>query len=330
MTPDRRRQHPTRDAAEDSHAHDHSHGPYGHGPHAHGADVSRGRIAVVLTMTLTVMVAEIVSGLVTGSLALLADAGHMLTDAASLVMALGAAHLSARPATDRSTWGMRRAEVIGAALQASMLGTVGVVVAVRAVLDLAHPPALASGGILVMGAVGLVANVVSLAVLAGGRGENLNTRAAFLEAANDALGSVGVIVAAGVVALTGWERADAVVSLVIVALIVPRTITLLRASGRILMDFTPEHLDLARVREHMLGVDRVEAVHDLHAWTVASGLPVLTAHVVVRDECLRDGHTAGILDNLRTCVAEHFPVRITHATFQLEPASHLAREAIDC
>ena len=301
-------------------AHPHNHS------HDHAAGASRGRLAVVLALVAAVLVAEVVTGLLTGSLALLADAGHMLTDTMGLVVALAAAHLSARAPTDRSTWGMRRAEVIGAALQAGMLAVVGVVVGVRAILDLIAPGDIEADGMLVMGVIGLVANIISMLVLAGGRGSSLNARAAFLEVANDALGSVGVIVAAGVVALTGWTRADAVASLVIVALIFPRAVALLRAAGRVLMDFTPEELDLAEVRRHILTVDHVEDVHDLHAWTVASDLPVMTAHVVVRDECLRDGHTAGILDSLQTCVAEHFPLPITHATFQLEPAAHREHE----
>ena len=316
-----------------SHTH-HDHSPaseHSHGhTHGHGAGASRGRLLVALCLSATVLVAEIVTALLTGSLALLADAGHMLTDVAGLVMALMAAHLSTRPATDRSTWGMRRAEVIGAALQAGMLAVVGVLVAFKAVHNLVEPPQVEASGMLVMGVIGLVANVIALLVLAGGHGDNLNMRAAFLEVVNDALGSVGVIIAAVIVAYTGWTRADAAVSLVIAALILPRAVSLLRSALAVLMDFTPRELDLAQVRSHMLGIDHVEEVHDLHAWTVASGMPVLTAHVVVRDECLRDGHTEEILDRLQNCVAEHFPVRIQHTTLQLEPVSHLEHEAAYC
>ena len=314
-------------SASDSHEHrDHS---LGHS-HNHGAGASRGRLLVALCLSATVLVAEIVTALLTGSLALLADAGHMLTDVVGLVIALTAAHLSVRPATDRSTWGMRRAEVIGAALQAGMLAVVGVFVAFKAVHNLVAPPQVEASGMLVMGVIGLTANVVALLVLSGGHGDSLNMRAAFLEVLNDALGSVGVIIAAAVVARTGWTRVDAVASLVIAVLILPRAVVLLRSALAVLMDFTPEELDLAQVRTHMLGVDHVEEVHDLHAWTVASGMPVLTAHVVVRDECLRDGHTEEILDRLQGCVAEHFPVRIQHATLQLEPVSHLEHEAAYC
>ena len=319
---------------------DHDHSPaateHAHGhSHNHGAGASRGRLLIALCLSVTVLVAEIITALLTGSLALLADAGHMLTDVVGLVMALVAAHLSTRPATDRSTWGMRRAEVIGAALQAGMLAVVGVFVAFKAIHNLLVAPQVEASGMLVMGVIGLVANVIALVVLSGGRGgdghgENLNMRAAFLEVLNDALGSVGVIIAAAIVARTGWTRADAVVSLLIAVLILPRAVALLRSALAVLMDFTPKELDLAQVRTHMLEVDHVEEVHDLHAWTVASGMPVLTAHVVVRDECLRDGHTEEILDRLQGCVAEHFPVRIQHATLQLEPVSHLEHEAAHC
>ena len=293
---------------------------------SHGSASSVPRLLIALGLTITVFVAEVVSALLASSLALLADAGHMLTDIAGLVMALTAARLSTRPPSGRRTWGLRRAEILGAALQAGMLGVVGIAVAVRAIQNLVHPPTVEAGGMLVMGAVGLLANVLSLVVLAGGRGANLNMRAAFLEVANDALGSVGVLVAASVVAGTGWMRADAVVSLAIAALIVPRAVVLLRAAGRVLLEEAPADLDVDEVRRHMLDLDHVEAVHDLHVTQVASGLPVLTAHVVVRDECLRDGHTAAILDALQECVAEHFPVRIEHATFQLEPERHRAHE----
>ena len=319
---------------------DHDHSPaateHAHGhSHNHGAGASRGRLLIALCLSVTVLVAEIVTALLTGSLALLADAGHMLTDVVGLIMALTAAHLSMRPATDRSTWGMRRAEVIGAALQAGMLAVVGVFVAFKAIHNLLVAPQVEASGMLVMGVIGLVSNIIALVVLSGGRGgdghgENLNMRAAFLEVLNDALGSVGVIIAAAIVARTGWTRADAVVSLLIAVLILPRAVALLRSALAVLMDFTPKELDLAQVRTHMLEVDHVEEVHDLHAWTVASGMPVLTAHVVVRDECLRDGHTEEILDRLQSCMAEHFPVRIQHATLQLEPVSHLEHEAAHC
>ncbi|MGK2348964.1 cation diffusion facilitator family transporter [Actinomyces sp. W5033] len=305
----------------------HGHSTHSH-CHDHAAASSARRLGLVLALTATVLLAELVTALLSGSLALLADAGHMATDSAGVVIALTAALLAKRPASDHSTWGMRRAEVIGAALQAGMLSIVGLVVAVRAVIDILSPSPVAAAPMLVMGVVGLVANVLSLLVLTGGRSDSLNMRAAFLEVANDALGSVGVVVAAAVIALTGWQQADAVASLLIVALIVPRAVSLLRSAGGVLMDFTPQDLDLGQVRRHLTDLDGVVAVHDLHAWTVASGLPVLTAHVVVTDEHYAAGTTADLLSAMQSCVAEHFPVRIQHSTFQIEPTGH--REPVAC
>ncbi|EEH65658.1 cation diffusion facilitator family transporter [Actinomyces urogenitalis DSM 15434] len=296
--------------------------------HAQGAGPTR--LAVALALTSTVLLGEVVVGWLSGSLSLLADAGHMATDSAGLVVALLAAHLASRPSTDRSTWGMRRSEVIGAALQAGMLSLVGVTVAVRAVLNLVRPETIHADGMLVMGVIGLAANLASLLVLSGGHAASLNMRAAILEVTGDALGSLGVIVAGFVIRLTGWVQADAVASLLIAALIVPRAGALLRAAGRVLMDFTPTELDLAEVRRHLGELPEVLAVHDLHAWRVSSDLPVLSAHVVVKDACLDAGRYEELLDALQQCVAEHFPVRITHATFQIEPAGHSEHEAECC
>jgi cobalt-zinc-cadmium efflux system protein len=299
--------------------HTHSH------THAGGGD-HRGRLAVALTLTSVVLVVEVIGAVISGSLALLADAGHMFTDAAGLVIALIAAQLARRSPTDRRTWGYLRAEVLAATLQAAILLAVGTFILIEGIQRLFAPPLVASGIMLVFGVVGLVANIVALLVLAGGRGANFNMRAAFLEVLNDALGSVAVIVAAIVIATTGFERADAIVSIFIAVLILPRTFKLLRETTSVLLESTPRGLDLAEVREHMLELDHVQAVHDLHASQVATGLPVLTAHVVVDDSCFQDGHVPQMLDQLQACVAEHFPVSIEHSTFQLEPAGHQKHE----
>ncbi len=295
--------------------------------HAHGAGPDhRGRLAIALGLTCTVLVVEVIGAVISGSLALLADAGHMLTDAAGLVIALIAAALTRRAPTDRRTWGYLRAEVLAATLQAAVLLAVGTVILIEGIQRLFAPPEVASGIMLAFGLVGLVANVVSLLVLAGGRGSNFNMRAAFLEVLGDALGSLAVIVAAIVIATTGYDRADAIVSILIAALILPRTIKLLRETTAVLLESTPRGLDLAEVRRHLLELDHVRAVHDLHASQVATGMPVLTAHVVVDDSCFQDGHAPQMLDELQTCVAEHFPVSIEHSTFQLEPAGHQKHE----
>jgi cobalt-zinc-cadmium efflux system protein len=165
-----------------------------------------------------------------------------------------------------------------------------------------------------------------MGVLAGGRGGSVNVRAAFLEVVNDALGSVAVIVSAVVVATTGWARADAVAAVLISALIVPRTLMLLRETTDVLLESAPSGLDLGEVRRHIVAVPHVLDVHDLHASQISTGLPVLSAHVVVEDECFVDGDLPALLGQLQSCVAEHFPVSVAHSTFQLEPASHRAGE----
>ncbi len=300
----------------------------GHG-HSHGLGLPAGgghrrTLAVVLTVTSTILVVEVVGALLSGSLALLADAGHMLTDVAGLSLALIAAVLAGRPATDARTWGYRRAEVLAAAAQAAVLLAVGVFVLVEGVRRLIEAPQVASGVMVVFGVVGLLGNAVSILLLARIQVGNLNTRAALLEVINDALGSVAVLVAAAVIAFTGWTRADAVASLLIGAMILPRTWRLLRETVDVLMETTPKGVDLADVRAHILAVDHVQEVHDLHASSVASDLPVLTAHVVVDDSCFHDGHLPRLLDRLQQCLAGHFDVE--HSTFQFEPASHAAHE----
>ncbi len=299
------------------------------GEHAHGhgaGSTNRTRLAIAFAITGAVLLAEIVGAILTGSLALVVDAGHLVTDAGGLGLALLAADLMRRPAADRRTWGYARAEVLAATAQAAVLLAVGLYVLVEGVQRLISPPALAPDGLLLFGAIGLIGNIVAIAVLAGGRDANLNLRAAFLEVVNDALGSLGVIVAAIVIAATGWERADAVAAILIGVLILPRAFRLLRQTVDVLMENAPEGLDLDQVRSHLLDVPHVRQVHDLHASQIASGLPILTAHVTVDAECFRDGHAPEILDRLQACVAGHFPVSIEHSTFQLEPAAHQAHE----
>ena len=280
----------------------------------------------MLGITTSILAVEVVGAVLSGSLALLADAGHMLTDVAGLVIALIAAALAVRPETDERTWGYRRAEVLAATGQAAVLLAVGVFVLVEGVRRLLAPPEVDSGAMVVFGIVGLAGNLVSMSVLARGSSGTFNMRAAVLEVANDALGSAAVLVAAVVIALTGWQRADAVVSLAIGLLILPRTLRLLRETAEVLIEATPRGLDLSDVRAHLLALEHVHAVHDLHASQIATGLPVLTAHVVVSDSCFRDGRAPQVLDQLQICVAEHFQMSVEHSTFQLEPAGHADHE----
>jgi len=214
--------------------------------------------------------------------------------------------------------------VLAAVGQAAVLLAVGGFVLIEGVDRLIDPPAVASGAMVAFGALGLVGNLIGIAVLAGARSANLNMRAAFLEVVNDALGSLAVLVAALVIAVTGWLRADALASLLIGVLIIPRTLKILRESIDVLLESTPRGLELSEVREHLLEVSHVQAVHDLHASQVATGLPVLTAHVVVDDPCFRDGHLPVLLDELQRCLAGHFDVE--HSTIQFEASSHAAHE----
>lgn len=293
----------------------------GHG-HTHGFGQDRRRLALAFVLTVTVLIAQAVGALLTGSLALLVDTVHMLADTGGLALALVAATLALRPRTNRHTWGLRRAEVLSATLQALLLLGIGIFALYEGIRRLSDPPSIPSGSLLVFGLIGLVANLLALSVLAGGRDRTLNMRAAFLEVSVDALGSVAVIVGAVLIATTGWEQADAVAGMAIAAFIVPRALLLLRASSHVLLERTPDAIDLAEVREHIVALPHVLEVHDLHVTRISSDLPVLTAHVVVEDSCLSDGHAATTLTRLQQCVAEHFDLNIEHSTFQLETASH--------
>ena len=296
--------------------------------HDHGGpETHRWRLAVAFGITATILVAMVIGAVITGSLALLVDAGHMLTDAGGLAMALVAASLMLRPASERRTWGWHRAEVLAAGVQATILLGVGIYALVVGVQRLITPPDVSPSGLLIFGVIGLLGNLAALAALSAGRRANLNMRAAFLEVVNDALGSVAVIISAVVISLTGWTRADALAGMLIALLILPRAVAISREAGTVLLEATPAGLDLADVRQHILELPHVHSVHDLHASQIATGLPVLTAHVVLDDECFQDGHAPQILDQLQACVAEHFPVSIEHSTFQLEPVSHNTHES---
>ncbi|MFV0432421.1 MAG: cation diffusion facilitator family transporter [Leucobacter sp.] len=303
---------------------------HGHGPSSDGGLPGdfRTRLWIAFSLTAIVVVAQAIGAVLTGSLALLTDTAHAVTDAAGLLVALIAATLMLKPADARRTWGFRRIEVIAALGQAVLLLAVGIYAAIEGVRRLFEPPEVPAGELLVFGVVGLVANIAAITVLASSRGANFNMRAAFLEVLGDALGSLGVIVAAVVIATTGFQQADAIAGLFIAALIVPRAFTLMRETASVLMEFTPKGLDLDEVRRHILALDHVRDVHDLHASTVATGLPTLTAHVVVDDACFTDGHAADMLREIRECVAEHFEVSIHHSTFQIETA-HIAEHEAD-
>ena len=296
--------------------------PHGHGTAAGG---QRGRLAVVLALTVAVLVAEVAGAVVSGSLALLADAGHMATDAAGIALALGAVTLAQRPARGRRTFGWQRAEILAAVANGLLLLGVAGYVVVEAVRRIGDPPRIGSGLMLAVAALGLVVNLVCLGLLHRGSRQSLTARGAYLEVFADALGSVAVLTAAVVIAVTGWTPADTLASLVIGVLVLPRAWHLLREALDVLLETAPRGVDLDAVRAHMLSVDGVLGVHDLHAWTITSGLPVLSAHVVVSDEALEARHGGRVLDALCACLDGHFDV--AHCTFQLEAEAHANHES---
>lgn len=290
--------------------------------HAHHQGANRTRLALAFGLTASVLVLEVITALLTDSLALLVDAAHMLTDTAGLGIALFAASLMAKPPTEQRTWGFARVEVLAAGAQATILLAVGVYAFIEGIRRLITPAEVQGPGMLAMGIVGLAANVIAIGILAGGREANLNMRAAFLEVINDALGSIAVIVSAIVVLLTGWTRADAIAGMLIAALIAPRAVMIIREAGSVLLETVPSGLDIAAIRRHIEEMPHVQKVHDLHVSRISTGLPVLTAHVVMDEYCFYDGHAGAILADLQNCVAEHFSVPIEHSTFQLEPPDH--------
>jgi cobalt-zinc-cadmium efflux system protein len=291
--------------------------------HAHGAGLQhRGRLAVVLALSLTVLVVEAIVALATGSLALLADAGHVLGDSFGLVMALAAITVGQRGGApgSRRSFGYQRTEILAAGLNGIVLVGLAAWVTVSAVRRFGDAPSLDGVPVLAAGAVGLGVNLIGLALLRSGSRDSLNVRGAYLEVLGDALGSVAVLVSATVIVLTGWYPADAVASLLIAAMIVPRAVSLLRDVVEVLLEATPGDVDLGELRAHLEGTPGVKEVHDLHVWTITSGMPVMSAHVVVDDDVTGMTEAHRVLDRLRGCLAEHFDVE--HSTFQIEPAGH--------
>ncbi len=286
----------------------------------------RRKLGIAFALVFAIVVAQGVGAWVTGSLALLVDVVHSLTDSAGLLVALVAATLMIRPASKRRTWGFRRIEVLAALGQAVLLMGVSVYALFEGIERWANPPEVAAPELLVFGIVGLVLNVTAMMVLSSSRGANFNMKAAFLEVLMDALGTLAVIASAILMMTTGYQRADTIAAFAIALMIIPRAVLLIRETMRVLMEFTPQGLDLDEVRRHLLAMDHVQDVHDLHASTVATGLPTLTAHVVLDDSCFTDGHAVEILEHVRYCVAEHFEVAIQHTTIQLETEHHSQHE----
>lgn len=284
----------------------------------------RRRMLVVLWIIGAITVIQIVGAFLSGSLALLADAGHGLTDGLGVGLALLATKVATRPPSARRTFGLQRVEILAALTNGLVVGVVAVLILIGGVRRLVDPAEIDSGVMLVAAMIGLAGNVACLFVLRHGQRESLNVRGAYLEVLGDALSSTAVIAAAAVILTTGWLRADAVASIAIGLIILPRAWLLLRDVVHVLLEATPRDVDLDDVRRHILDAPAVVDVHDLHAWTITSGVPVVSAHVVVDDaELAQHGHGA-ILDRLHHCLAGHFD--IAHSTFQIEPEGHADHE----
>lgn len=298
-----------------------------HAPAAGGIRSASHRrlLAISLTLTATIMVVQVVGAVLTGSLALLADAAHMFTDASALVIALIAAAVAARPADDRRTYGYQRAEVFGALINAIILILLAGWVAIEAVGRLLNPSEteVVGGLMLVVAIVGLVANAISMWLLSRAQRTSINVRGAYLEVMGDLIGSAMVIIAAIVIVTTGWMPADAIASMVIAALIIPRAVSLLREVFSVLSESAPKGTAVSDIRQHLLDYDGVVGVHDVHVWQLTRGAPVFSAHVSVEPALLADGRSARLLNDLQSCLARHFDV--AHSTFQIEPA-----EQSDC
>lgn len=297
-------------------AHSHSHGVRP-GSNARWLWIALGLLSAYLAV-------EVVVALLARSLALLSDAGHLLTDVGSLAVALWAIRLAARPARGAMTYGWKRAEILSAAGNAATLLVVGLIVLIEAVRRLVHPPHVDAAPVLVTALAGIAVNIVVAWAVARADRSSLNVEGAYQHILTDLYGFLATSAAAVVILATGWQRADAVASLVLVALMTRSGVTLARQSSRILLEAAPQGVQISQIREHLLRVDHVRDVHDLHVWTVTSDDHALSAHVVVDEGCFADSHAPQLLDALQACLHEHFD--IGHSSLQLEPPTHAAHE----
>lgn len=297
-------------------AHGHDHAAHSHVGHSHGGRATRSnqtRLTIALCLAATYMVAEIFGGLLTGSLALLADAGHMLSDVAALALSLVAMRIAQRPATPNRTYGYLRTEILAALVQGVLLVAVSVFIFMEAIERLQAPREVLGGPMLVIAGGGLAVNLIGLAILNAGRHDNLNVRGAWLHVMSDALGSLGAIFAGIAIYIAGWHWADPVASLLIGLLVIYSSLSLLREAVDVLMEAAPAHIDVDKVRTAIAELPGVQAVHDLHVWTITSGMVSLSGHVVAKD-----GSDTGSLLQL-VCDRLHQRFGIDHSTIQIEP-----------
>lgn len=292
------------------HGHDHSHVP---------ANTSTRRLGIVVTLTLVIFFAELIGGLISNSLALLADAGHMLTDAAGLILALIAALVGKRGATTKATYGYRRVEVLTALINGLSIVVIGVVIAWEAIARIGTTPEINTTQMLVIAVIGLVANLIGMVALAQPAKDSMNVLGAYLHVLIDAAGSVAVIISALVIAATGWAFVDSIVSLLIAVLIIPRAVTLIRGCIEVLMEHTPHNANIEQIRADLLDLEDVVDLHDLHVWSVSGNETLLSVHLVA------DSHEGcSVLDAAQSLLRTKH--HIEHATVQIEPAQHSNHE----
>lgn len=304
----------------------HDHGGHQGAGHQHrvSADADRRLLWSALLLLAAFMVGEVVVAVLSGSLALLSDAAHMLSDVGAIGAALWALSLAARPASVVWTYGFKRAEILTAAINGITLLVVAGMLAVESVRRLLDPPDVSGAPVLVVALVGCAVNVIAVWLLARANRSSLNVEGAYQHILTDLYGFIGTAVAGLVILTTGWTPADTIATLVVVVLMLHAAWGLLKQSGRVLLEGAPEHVDLDQLRACLLEVEHIVEVHDLHAWTITSDLPALTAHLVVEDQCFRDGHAAALLAEVQMRLQERFDVE--HSTFQIEPRDHAATE----
>jgi cobalt-zinc-cadmium efflux system protein len=312
--------------------HEHEHGQVheraagradGHG-HGATAETDRRALTGALALLVAFMAFEVASAIYSNSLALLADAGHMLIDVGAIVGSLVALRLAARPETGSHTYGLKRAEILAATFNGISLVVVAALVTFEAIVRLLNPSPVDGAVLIVVASVGVAVNLLATTVMSRANRESLNVEGAYRHILTDLYGFIGTVIAGIVIVTSGFERADAIASLVVVVLMLEAAVQLLRPALRILLEATPDDIDLEEVRQHLLELAEVQSVHDLHAWTLTSSLPILTAHVVVTDECLNTGQAGRVLDHLQDCLAGHFDV--AHSTLQFETAGHIEHE----
>jgi cobalt-zinc-cadmium efflux system protein len=302
------------------HGHDHP-GRHDHRP---SPDADRRHLIVALALLGGFMIGEVVVALLARSLVLLSDAGHTLSDIGAIAASLWAMRLAGRPAAGAWTFGWKRAEILSAAGNGITLLVVSGIVTFEAIRRLIHPPAVQGGPVLAVALVGVAVNLAATWILARADRSSLNVEGVFRHVITDLYGFLGTMVAGIVILATGFARADAIASLVVVLLMLGAARGLLRDSGRVLLEAAPAGVDLDEIRGHLLETPHVRDVHDLHVWTLTSSLPTLSAHVVLDDSCFADRHAPQVLDELQACLVGHFDVE--HSTFQLEPAGHAGHE----